>query len=72
MVDAFSVNQEKGDKLKKKTLLLFFLFGLVFFFSIPASALQFDLDTTYAGAEPSGPLFATFVDSKFKRYNRKS
>ncbi len=52
--------------MKKKTLLLFFLFGLVFFFSIPASALQFDLDTTYAGAEPSGPLFATFVDSKFK------
>jgi hypothetical protein len=48
--------------LKKKILLLFILSGAILLFSIPASALQFDLDTTYSGAEPSGVLIATFED----------
>jgi hypothetical protein len=66
VVDAFSVNQEKGDNLKKRTLLLFIAVGALLFLSVPAFALKFDLDTTYDGTEPSGPLEATFVDSKFK------
>ena len=44
--------------MKKKILLLFILFGAFLFFSVPASAVLFELDTTYSGAEPSGALLA--------------
>jgi hypothetical protein len=69
VVDAFSVDQEKGDNMKLK-LLLFFLLGLIFSLvgMQPAQALPvvFDLEIEYSGATPpegSPPwLQATFTD----------
>jgi hypothetical protein len=62
VADDLNADQEKGDKLTKKIRLFFILLGAVLFFSLPASALQFDLDTTYSGAEPSGVLIAKLED----------
>jgi len=49
--------------MKNKILLLLFLACALFFFSIPAFALQYELNYEYSGgAQPSGPLIARFVD----------
>lgn len=56
MIDALRVDQEKGDKLKKKIILLFLLVGAFLFFSTPASALSFGLNYEYSddGVDPNG------------------